>query len=94
LGAISAAADIGRQCPEDISVVGFGDAPASGYWRPNLTTFSMSCDDIAARTIERLVETILIPVEFIIRNSTARRGEITRVVSGRKAAASNRRPRK
>jgi len=85
-------------------VVGFGDAPASGYWRPNLTTFSMSCDDIAARTIERLVElrknpgraakTILIPVEFIIRNSTARRGEITRVVSGRKAAASNRRPRK
>jgi LacI family transcriptional regulator, repressor for deo operon, udp, cdd, tsx, nupC, and nupG len=80
LGAITAAADVGRRCPEDISVVGFGDAPAARYWRPSLTTFSLSCDAIAAHAIELLIdlrknrrrkpERILIPEELIIRNST------------------------
>jgi len=80
LGAITAAADMGRRCPEDISVVGFGDAPEASYWRPSLTTFSLSSDAIAAKSVELLVElrknrkkarkTILIPEEFIIRNST------------------------
>ena len=91
LGAISAAADLGRPCPEDISVIGLGDVPAASYWRPKLTTFSLSCDDIAAKAMDLLIKlrknprrapkTILIPEEFIIRNSTARRREITRVVS-------------
>jgi DNA-binding LacI/PurR family transcriptional regulator len=80
LGAITAAADMGRRCPEDISVVGFGDSPESRYWRPSLTTFSLSSDAIAAKSVELLVDlrknrrkaskTILIPEELIIRNST------------------------
>ena len=56
LGAITAAADMGRRCPEDISVVGFGDAPEASYWRPSLTTFSLSCDAIAAKSIELLID--------------------------------------
>jgi LacI family repressor for deo operon, udp, cdd, tsx, nupC, and nupG len=80
LGAITAAADMGRRCPEDISVVGFGDAPEASYWRPSLTTFSLSCDAIAAKSIDLLIDlrknrkkarrTILIPEELIIRKST------------------------
>ncbi len=80
LGAITAAADMGRRCPEDISVIGFGDSPEASYWRPGLTTFSLSCDAIAAKAIELLIalrkkpgkarRTILIPEELIIRNST------------------------
>jgi len=80
LGAITAAADTGRRCPDDISVVGFGDAPEASYWRPSLTTFSLSCDAIAATSIDLLIDlgknrrsapkTILIPEDLIIRNST------------------------
>lgn len=80
LGAITAAADMGRQCPRDISVIGFGDAPESAYWRPSLTTFSLSSDAIAAKSIELLIDlrknrrrkaqTLLIPEELIVRNST------------------------
>ncbi len=80
LGAITAAADMGRRCPEDLSVIGFGDSPEASYWRPSLTTFSLSCDAIAAQSIDLLIdlrknrgrapETILIPEELIIRNST------------------------
>jgi len=82
LGAITAAADMGRRCPQDISVVGFGDAPEASYWRPSLTTFSLSSGVIAAKAIGLLDElrkskgnaarTILIPEEFIIRHSTAK----------------------
>lgn len=82
LGAITAAGDIGRKCPQDISVVGFGDAPEASYWRPSLTTFSLSCDVIAEKSIDLLVDmrknkgrppqTILIPEELIARNSTGR----------------------
>jgi DNA-binding LacI/PurR family transcriptional regulator len=80
LGAITAAADMGRRCPEDISVIGFGDSPEASYWRPSLTTFSLSSDAIAVKAIELLValrkkpgqgrQTILIPEELIIRKST------------------------
>jgi len=80
LGAITAAADAGRKCPDDISVIGFGDAPAGSYWRPRLTTFSLSCDAIATQSIDLLIaqretkrkgaQTILIPEELILRDST------------------------
>lgn len=80
LGAITAATDLGRRCPQDISVVGFGDAPAGNYWRPRLTTFSLSCDAIAAQSVDLLIalrktkrkgaQTILIPEELILRDST------------------------
>jgi DNA-binding LacI/PurR family transcriptional regulator len=80
LGAITAAADMGRKCPDDISVIGFGDAPAGSYWRPRLTTFSLSCNAIASQAVDLLIDrrktkrksaqTILIPEELILRDST------------------------
>lgn len=80
LGAITAAADMGKKCPDDISVIGFGDAPEGNYWRPRLTTFSLSCNAIASQAIDLLIdrrktkrktaETVLIPEELILRDST------------------------
>ncbi len=55
LGAITAASDMGRRCPDDISVVGFGDAPAAAIGGPRLTTFSLSCDAIATQSIDLLI---------------------------------------
>ena len=80
LGAIEAAKDLGRACPGDLSVVGFGDSPEGNHWRPRLTTFELSSDRVAANAIQLVLEqrkaetpepkTVLIPEELIIREST------------------------
>jgi len=80
LGTLVAASEVGRKCPDDLSVVGYGDAPEAEYWRPRLTTVSLSADRVAARAIEMIIErrknpdmgpeTILIPGRLIIRDST------------------------
>ena len=80
LGAIEAAKDIGRACPSNLSVVGFGDSPEGNHWRPRLTTFALSSDRVAANAIQLVLEqrqaevaapkTVLIPEELIIRDST------------------------
>jgi LacI family repressor for deo operon, udp, cdd, tsx, nupC, and nupG len=85
LGAIDAARELGRVCPEQISVVGFGDSPEGSYWRPKLTTVALSSDRVAANAISLVIEqrrnpesnpkTILIPEEIILRESTARKLE-------------------
>jgi len=81
LGAIDAARDLGRICPRDISVVGFGDSPEGSHWRPKLTTIALSSERVAADAIGLVIEqrrnpqtgskTILIPEEIILRESTA-----------------------
>jgi len=80
LGAMLAALESGRKCPADISIIGFGDAPESAYWRPRLTTMSLSSNRVAAEAIELVVSmrrdprqkprTIFIAEELIIRDST------------------------
>jgi DNA-binding LacI/PurR family transcriptional regulator len=80
LGAMQAARDMGKNCPQDISVIGFGDAPEGGYWRPKLTTFSLSSSRVAAGAIARVIElrqkpglqpqSVLIPEDLLIREST------------------------
>jgi DNA-binding LacI/PurR family transcriptional regulator len=80
LGAMDAARHLGRQCPTDLSVIGFGDSPEGRHWHPALTTIALSPDRVAASAIqliwhqrvERRVErkTILIPEELILREST------------------------
>lgn len=80
LGALVAASESGKKCPEELSVVGYGDSPEAEYWRPRLTTVSLSADRVAARAIEMIVdrrnapdrgpETVLIPGQLIIREST------------------------
>ncbi|MDH7601336.1 MAG: LacI family DNA-binding transcriptional regulator [Armatimonadota bacterium] len=81
LGALVAASEQGRSCPSDISVVGYGDAPEACYWRPRLTTVSLSAEQVASRAIEMIIEkrrsgdmnaeTVLVPGELIVRDSTA-----------------------
>jgi len=80
LGAIEAAKDLGRACPGDLSVVGFGDSAEGSHWRPKLTTFSLSPDRVAARAIQLVLEhrahpelppeAILIPEDLLLREST------------------------
>ncbi len=80
LGLIAAAGDAGRRCPDDFSVVGFGDSTMGKYWRPALTTFGLLADRVAKASVGLVLQqrqetspepkTILIPEELIIRQST------------------------
>jgi DNA-binding LacI/PurR family transcriptional regulator len=80
LGAIDAANELGRRCPTDLSVVGFGDSPEGRHSRPKLTTFELSSGRVATDAIQLIVDqrlhprpeprTILIPEELIVREST------------------------
>jgi DNA-binding LacI/PurR family transcriptional regulator len=80
LGAIEAARDLGRSCPADFSVVGFGDSPEGGHWRPKLTTVALSANRVATHSLDLILErrknpgqkpqTILIPEDLIVREST------------------------
>ncbi|MEO6034642.1 MAG: LacI family DNA-binding transcriptional regulator [Verrucomicrobiota bacterium] len=80
LGVITAAGDAGRRCPEDFSVVGFGDSVMGKYWRPALTTFALSARRVAEGSVNLIAEqrenlvaghrTILVPEELIVRQSS------------------------
>jgi LacI family repressor for deo operon, udp, cdd, tsx, nupC, and nupG len=87
LGAIDAASALGRRCPRDLSVIGFGDSPEGRHWRPKLTTFARSSGRVAEEAI-RLIsgqrrarqttsKTVLIPEELLLRESTSRAGPPT-----------------
>jgi DNA-binding LacI/PurR family transcriptional regulator len=78
-GVMQAAHEIGLQIPDDLSLVGFDDIPASQTVTPPLTTVqqpsvakgriaaSLLIDLIAERPIES--EHIILPVAFIQRDS-------------------------
>ena len=82
LGAIEAARQLGRECPRDLSVIGFGDSPEGRHWRPNLATFALSSSRVAQDAVELILDqrrngrlepkTILIPEELLLRESTGR----------------------
>jgi LacI family transcriptional regulator len=81
MGIIAAAAELGRNCPADISVVGFNDMLLAGRLQPPLTTIRIPQYDVGARAAELLLalvddpgrrpETVLISGDLIIRGSTA-----------------------
>ena len=81
LGAIDAAAELGRACPGNLSVVGFGDAPEGRYWRPKLTTIALASDRVAEQAMGLIIEhrshpgqpakNVLIPEELLVRETTA-----------------------
>jgi LacI family transcriptional regulator len=81
LGVIAAAGEAGRKCPENLSVIGFGDSAVGSYFRPRLTTFALSSNTVAEEALALVVrqrqkpgqgpQTILIPEEMIVRESTA-----------------------
>lgn len=88
LGAMTAASELGIRCPEDLSVVGFGDSDVGKYWRPQLTTSALSANRVAEKSMALIFQqrhnpaqepqTILIPEEFIVRKST---GPVPRTLS-------------
>jgi LacI family transcriptional regulator len=81
LGAMRTIYDAGLSVPGDISIVGYDDITAAAYLAPPLTTVRSPKTEmgvLAARTILRLVQepelpaqTVTLPVELIVRASTA-----------------------
>lgn len=81
VGIIAAAAERGRACPADISVVGFNDMLLASRLQPPLTTIRIPQYQVGARSAELLLrliddpgrrpETIQIAGELIVRGSTA-----------------------
>jgi LacI family repressor for deo operon, udp, cdd, tsx, nupC, and nupG len=83
IGAIQAAADLGRRVPEDLSVIGVTDIALAHQFRPALTTVRLPTAEIAARSIALTVEMIeggapvqeryIVPgPELVVRESTGR----------------------
>ncbi|HVV00767.1 MAG TPA: LacI family DNA-binding transcriptional regulator [Verrucomicrobiae bacterium] len=80
LGAMDAASELGRACPRELSIVGFGDSSEGRYWRPNLTTIALSSEKVASEALSLVLDRrahpdappkqVLIPERLIIRNST------------------------
>lgn len=83
LGALSAVHASGRRVPEDVSVVGFDDAPEAEFFRPSLTTVRQRFDEAGERAVRMLLERIrpedgpagtpteMVPAELVVRASTA-----------------------
>ncbi len=80
LGAILALNEHGLHIPEDISIVGFDDAPESAYYMPPLTTIKQDYDALGTESIHYLVELInnqetsihqrVLTPQLILREST------------------------
>lgn len=56
LGALAAARDAGRDCPRDVTVLGFDGIPAGAYSWPGLTTVEKPARAIGRRAAELLFE--------------------------------------
>lgn len=81
LGAMKAARAAGRQCPDDLAIIGFDDVPEAPFFAPPLTTVRQPLDLLGSRAVaelERQVQksdtktelSIVIKPELIIRSST------------------------
>jgi DNA-binding LacI/PurR family transcriptional regulator len=66
------------KCPQDLSVIGFGDFPEGRHWRPKLSTLTLSANRVAEQAVRAVLrqqqysqrEVVLIPEELIVREST------------------------
>ena len=82
MGVISALRDLGISIPDEIAVAGFDGLASAQYTFPPLTTVRVPIAEIGARAVYRLVERLrgdasplqqhTVPVEVIVRESTAR----------------------
>ncbi len=61
IGAIRALRDAGLRVPEDVSVMGFDGLIIGQYTVPTLSTIRQSVDELAARSMEILLENIASP---------------------------------
>ena len=81
LGAIDAIREVGRSCPDDVSVVAVSLKKKRDRFSPPLTTVHISQNNLGAMAANLLLETIadpgrpaethLAPPELVIRGSTA-----------------------
>jgi DNA-binding LacI/PurR family transcriptional regulator len=82
-GVLCAARKAGRTVPEELSVIGFDNITMSKYTDPPLTTIGVDKEDLGRRAMTRLLELVEgademvktehVPVELIVRGSTAQR---------------------
>jgi LacI family transcriptional regulator len=82
IGAIKSLAEHGLRVPEDLSIIGFDDVPMAQYCAPPLTTVRQPAFEKGALAAQMLIECLegeecvpqsrTLPVELIVRNSTAR----------------------
>jgi DNA-binding LacI/PurR family transcriptional regulator len=88
LGAVRALTSRGLKVPEDVSVVGFDDEEIAQITEPSFTTVRMPTEDIGAKCVNMLnditnsgvlrQEPVFLPVELILRESTAPPKELTK----------------
>jgi LacI family transcriptional regulator len=80
IGAIDALRQAGLRCPEDVSVVGYNDAPLSDHVTPPLTTVRYPSDEVGRFAAgvalshvadeHRSGELVTFPAELVVRGST------------------------
>jgi len=79
IGAIAAVRDAGLHCPSDISIVGINDMQFVEFLDPSLTTIHVPHHEIGRAAAEALLaklagetpSSVVLPVEFVVRGSTA-----------------------
>ncbi|HEX2981538.1 MAG TPA: LacI family DNA-binding transcriptional regulator [Anaerolineaceae bacterium] len=82
LGALQALGKLGLTCPRDLSIVGFDDIPLTTILTPALTTVAQPIEDIAAVSVNLLMNRIqheadaepqrfVLPTRLIARDSSA-----------------------
>ncbi|ABJ73137.1 LacI family DNA-binding transcriptional regulator [Lactococcus cremoris] len=73
--------ELGEKIPEDFKIIGFDDSPLAHYSSPTLSSVKQNTDKIAQFTVKNLIDfissgkiinyqTILVPVELVVRNSS------------------------
>ncbi len=84
IGVMAAARRLGLRIPDDLSVVGFHDAPFAGFLDPPLTTVRMPLTEMGRQAVDSLLALLAgepvvdsmveTPPELIVRGSTAAHG--------------------
>jgi LacI family transcriptional regulator len=87
VGALQAAANLGRVVPDDIAITGYDDIPLSALVTPSLTTCHVPVQEMGSQAMRLLLdriggcnhgceETMLKP-ELVMRSSTAAQKDLT-----------------
>jgi LacI family transcriptional regulator len=84
LGAMMAVREAGRECPKDVSILGFDGIPAGAFSWPGLTTIEKPARELGYRATSELIGEIggrpgmgrtYLPCRLIERGSVAQLGE-------------------
>ena len=81
VGAIRALRDLGRNVPDDVSVVGFDGVDISRFTLPRLTTVEQPVEDIARRSVNLLLDMMekdAAPRHILVEASFRRRESVSR----------------